>query len=71
MDIAQGGFTNQGQPIKKLMKKSPEIGAIVFECTNMPPFAAAVQKDTKLPVFDIVTMTRYVAAGLLQKTYEF
>jgi aspartate/glutamate racemase len=54
---------------QKLLKSHPEIGAIVFECTNMPPFSAAVQSAVKLPVFDIVTLTRYIASSLMQKPY--
>jgi len=54
----------------KLVKTYPEIGAIVFECTNMPPFAHAVQKAVNLPVFDIVTMIRYAVMGLIRNPYE-
>ena len=42
----------------------PEIGAIVLECTNMPPYAADVQAATGLPVFDITGLIRMVHAAL-------
>ena len=35
-----------------------EIGAIVLECTNMPPYRADIQNLTGLPVFDIVSLVR-------------
>ena len=38
----------------------PEIGALVLECTNMPPYARAVQQVLNVPVFDAVTLVRYV-----------
>jgi hypothetical protein len=38
----------------------PEIGAIVLECTNMPPYRADIQAATGLPVFDITTLVRMV-----------
>ena len=38
----------------------PEIGAIVLECTNMPPFRADVQAATGLPVFDVTSLIRMV-----------
>ena len=41
---------------QKLARGHPDIGAIVFECTNLPPYAAAVQHATGLPVFDILTL---------------
>jgi hypothetical protein len=34
----------------------PRIGAFVFECTNLPPYAAAVREATARPVFDAVTL---------------
>ncbi|AOB31327.1 hypothetical protein AKI39_12480 [Bordetella sp. H567] len=67
-------FTDQAQPeeadfaileremveaSRALAAAHPEVGAIVFECTNMPPFAAAVRKATGLPVFDMVNMLRW------------
>jgi len=43
-----------------MIREHPDVGAIVFECTNMPPFRKAVQKAVNRPVFDIVTLTNYV-----------
>ena len=34
----------------------PDIGAILFECTNFPPHRAAVAAATGLPVYDIFTL---------------
>ena len=31
------------------------IRAIVFECTELPPYSDAVRAATKLPVFDAIT----------------
>ena len=44
----------------QLMRVHPDIGAIVLECTNMPPYADKVRQATGLPVFDVVTMVNYV-----------
>ena len=32
-------------------RKHPNIGAIVLECTNMPPYAATRQEAAGLPVY--------------------
>ena len=40
----------------KMLREHPEVGAIVLECTNMPPYARAISSATGLPVFDIITM---------------
>jgi hypothetical protein len=34
-------------------------GAILFECTNMCPFAKDVADVSRLPVFDINTMIQF------------
>jgi hypothetical protein len=53
---------------RRLVGEHPTVGAIVLECTNMPPYAADVQHVTGLPVFDITSLVRMVhdalAAGL-------
>jgi hypothetical protein len=40
----------------RLKAKAPDIGAILFECTNFPPHRAAVEAATGLPVYDIWTL---------------
>lgn len=47
-----------------LVRDNPGIRFIVLECTNMPPFREAVANETGKPVFDIVTLTKFVYTGL-------
>ena len=49
-----------------LVEAHPEIGAIVLECTNMPPYRADIQAATALPVFDITTLVRMVHDAVSQ-----
>jgi len=51
----------------KLKEKHPDIGAIVLECTNMPPYSFAIQRVTGLPVFDVVTMVNYAHSIVVAK----
>ena len=53
----------------QLVADHPDIGAIVLECSDLPPFAHAVQAATGRPVFDFITMIRYVHAALDQRAY--
>ena len=41
---------------QRLVARRPDVGAIVLECTNMPPYADAVRTTTGLPVHDITTL---------------
>lgn len=49
--------------VQDLVDKQPSIGALVFECTNLPPFSAEISKRFALPVFDILTLGRWLHAG--------
>ncbi|EJT02063.1 aspartate/glutamate racemase family protein [Rhizobium sp. CCGE 510] len=53
-----------------LCEEHPEIGAILLECSNLPPYAHAVQARTGRPVFDFLTMTDYVRAAGRRHTYQ-
>ena len=46
--------------IKKTISSNCNIGAVVMECTDLPPFSDAVRKKFNLPVFDIVTLVNMV-----------
>ena len=56
---------------KELVEKCSDIGAIVFECANLAPYAYAVQKATNLPVFDIVTLTNMVYSAVVKHRFIF
>ncbi|HBT39245.1 MAG: hypothetical protein XD58_1305 [Thermotoga sp. 50_1627] len=49
---------------RKLVEKRSDLGCIVFECTNLPAFAADVEKETKLPVFDLTDLVNMVCFAL-------
>lgn len=54
---------------EQLVKDHQDIGAILLECSDMPPYAAAVQKAVNLPVFDFITMINWVHNSVAQKPY--
>ncbi len=50
----------------KLKELNPDIGAIVLECTNMPPYVKIIHSATGgLPIFDVVTMINYAHTALI------
>ena len=53
-----------------LISKDDKIGAILLECSDMPPYAAAIQSRTQLPVFDFITLIKWLHSGMVQKPYH-
>jgi hypothetical protein len=41
---------------RRLLATWPDIGAVVLECTNMPPYRDALARELGLPVHDLVTL---------------
>jgi Asp/Glu/hydantoin racemase len=54
---------------RALVAAHPEVGAIVLECTNMPPYAAALREAMGLPVYDIYSMITWFHAGLRPRRF--
>jgi len=48
----------------------PEMGALVIECTDLPPFAHLVQKKLRIPVFDIITLMNMVYETLVRTEFQ-
>jgi aspartate/glutamate racemase len=69
MDVAQAeqDVVNAGI---ELVARHPDIGAIVLECTNMPPYAAALQAAIGRPVYDIYSMVTWFHAGLRPRVHQ-
>lgn len=55
---------------EKLVADHPGIRALLLECSLLPPYARAVQAAVNLPVFDYVTMIKYVFTAVVQKSYQ-
>jgi aspartate/glutamate racemase len=44
------------QVTQDLVQENDGVRAILFECTDLPPYAAATQEAVNLPVFDFSTL---------------
>jgi Asp/Glu/hydantoin racemase len=49
---------------RRFVQEHRDLGAIVLECTNMPPYADDIRRETGLPVFDIVSLITMVHGAL-------
>lgn len=55
---------------KKLVQENPDMGSILLECSDLPPYAHAVQAAVGLPVFDFFTMINYVHTTLVRSSFS-
>lgn len=54
---------------RRLQQEHPDMGAILLECSMLPPYGAAVHEATGLPVFDYVTMIDYMHATVVKRRF--
>ena len=47
-----------------------DVAAILLECSDMPPYASSIQRETGLPVFDFITLIKWLHSAVAQKPYE-
>ncbi len=53
-----------GEVVQAMLKDHPEVGALVLECTDLSHFAPSLQRRCGLPVFDLSSLARMVAAAV-------
>ena len=49
---------------QKAVEEFPDMGAIVLECTDLPPYAKRMSEALGLPVFDFSSMMGHMAIAL-------
>jgi hypothetical protein len=54
---------------ERLLKKAPDVGAVVLECTNMVPYARALRRHLNLPVFDIYNFVTWFHSSLSPRDF--
>lgn len=54
---------------RQLRGDHPEIGAVLLECSDLPPYAADIQAACALPVFDFITLIKWVELAVVQHHY--
>ncbi|PSN61692.1 hypothetical protein BS50DRAFT_625098 [Corynespora cassiicola Philippines] len=52
--------------VEDVRREGKEIGALVLECTQMPPYAESIQKQIGKPVYDVYTMGMWFYSGLVR-----
>jgi hypothetical protein len=55
---------------KQLVSDTPEVGAILLECSDIPPYAWAIQNAVRLPVFDFITMINWIHDAAVRRPFS-
>lgn len=55
--------------LKQIISENQNIGALLIQCSDLPPYAWAIQNATGLPVFDMNSLIEWVHYAIVRKPY--
>ncbi|WP_299948656.1 aspartate/glutamate racemase family protein [uncultured Ruegeria sp.] len=55
---------------RSLMLEAPDIRSLVLECTDLPPYAARLQEELRIPIFDLTTLTHMAHSVVARIPYS-
>lgn len=67
VDVAEQELVEAGN---LLIQKDSNVGAILLECTNMPPYSDKIAAATGLPVFDMYSFICWFQAALSPRRFR-
>lgn len=53
----------------EVIEGEEEIGAFLLECSDLPPYSYAIQMATQRPVFDFISVIKFLCNSVTQKPY--
>jgi len=56
---------------EQLLERHPEVGAIVTENHNMAPYAAALNRRLRVPIYTVYTLVTWFQAGLAPREFGY
>lgn len=55
--------------VNDMLQRDPDVGALVLECSDIPPYARRLAEETGLPVFDFTAMAALVYRACLPPAF--
>jgi hypothetical protein len=52
-----------------MVRNHPEIAAFVLQCSDLPPFASAIQQTVPLPIYDMTSLVEWAARACHRMQY--
>ena len=58
------------QHLQALVDSNPDIGMIMLQCSELPPYAAAIQMRVGRPIVDVVTLANWLFSTVVRTPYR-
>jgi hypothetical protein len=55
--------------VSEFVSHHPEIGALLFQCSDLPPYAWAIQQAVNLPVFDMTSLIGWAYQAVVRRPF--
>lgn len=55
--------------VKQFVSTNLDIGALLLQCSDLPPYARAIQDAVRLPVFDMNTLINWIYHAVVRRPY--
>ena len=55
--------------VEDMVNANPEIGSLLIQCSDLPPYAEAIQRVTGLPVFDMNGLIEWAYHAIVRRSY--
>ncbi|MGC8620253.1 MAG: aspartate/glutamate racemase family protein [Thermoplasmata archaeon] len=52
--------------VRNTINDEKDIGCILLECHNLPPFKSLIQKEVNIPVYDIISFVNFIYSGIIK-----
>ena len=56
--------------LRRLTTREPDLGAVLLECHNLPPYGPLLRRETELPVFDVYSLVALIQNAIVKKEFR-
>lgn len=56
--------------VRRITAREPDLGALLLECHNLPPYGPALRRETDLPIFDVYSLVALIGHAIVKKEFQ-